>query len=154
MLRLLADGLEQHALGVLGAEAGDPLEGDHLLLREADQLVAFLLEVALAVGDLAALLLEHVGALVHLLVAREQAPFEVLELGPLRARLVLGLAAQAQLLVLRLEDHVLLLGPSLGDDPGGLVLGGLHGLGRPHAAGDEPHGNADDGGYHGRDGDD
>ena len=58
------------------------------------ELLALVLEVALAVVDLAALLLEHVRALVELLVARQEAPLEVLELGPLRARLVLGLARQ------------------------------------------------------------
>ena len=153
VLGLLANRLEQHALGVLRGQPGHALEGDDLLADQPGELLALLLEVALAVVDLAALLLEQVGALVELLVAREQAPLEVLQLGALRPGLVLGLAPEPELLVLRLEDHVLLLGPSLGDDPGGLVLGGLHGLGRPHAAGDEPHGNADDGGDNGRNGD-
>ena len=62
-------GLEEHALGVLGGHAGDPLEGDDLLLVEPGELLALVLELALAVDDLAALLLEHVGALVELLVA-------------------------------------------------------------------------------------
>ena len=44
--------------------------------------LALVLEVPLAVVDLAALLLEHVGALVELLVPREEAALEVLELGP------------------------------------------------------------------------
>ena len=129
VLGLLADRLEQHALRVLRGQPGHALERDDLLLGQPGELLALLLEVALAVVDLAALLLEHVGALVELLVPCQEPPLEVLELGPLGPRLVLGLAPQAQLLVLRLEDHVLLLGPRLGDDARGLVLGGLHGLG-------------------------
>ena len=154
VLRLFADGLEEDALGILGGHAGDLLEGGHALLVELREVLALVLEIALAVVDLAALLLEHVGALVELLVAGEQAALEVLELGPALARLLLGLALLAQLLVLRLEDHVLLLGASLGDDPGGLVLGGLDGLARNDAADDESHGNADDRGDHRRDQDD
>ena len=95
VLRLLADRLEQHALGVLGAEARDALEGDDLILDQAGQLFALLLEVPLAICDLAALLLEHVGPLVHLLVARQEASLEALELVPLRASLFLDLAAEA-----------------------------------------------------------
>ena len=64
-------------------QPGDALERDDLLLGQPGELLALRLEVALAVADLAALLLEHVGALVQLLVARQQAPLEVLELGPL-----------------------------------------------------------------------
>ena len=113
-----------------------------------------MLEVALAVVDLAALLLEHVGALVELLVAREQAALEVLELRPALARFLLGLPLLAKLLVLRLEDHVLLLGARLGDDPGRLVLGRLDGLAGNDAADDESNGHADDRGDHRRDQDD
>ena len=70
VLGLLADRLEEDALGVLGGHARDPLEGGDLLLVEPGELLALVLELALAVDDLAALLLEHVGALVELLVAR------------------------------------------------------------------------------------
>ena len=142
VLGLLADGLEQDPLGVLGGQAGHLLQGGDALLVQAAELLALVLEVALAVVDLAALLLEHVRALVQLLVAREEAPLQVLQLRALGARLVLGLALQAQLLVLGLEDHVLLLRPGLGDDARGLVLGGLDALARQRAAGDEPHGGA------------
>ena len=103
-----------------------------------------MLHLALAVVDLAALLLEQVGALVQLLVAAEEAPLQALELAALRPRLVLGLALQAQLLVLGLEDQVLLLGPGLGHDPAGLVLGGLQRLAGEQAACEETHGHADD----------
>ena len=59
---------------------GDLLEGRDPLLVELGERLALVLEVALAVVDLAALLLEHVRALVELLVAREEAALEVLEL--------------------------------------------------------------------------
>ncbi len=155
VLGLLADRLEQDPLGVLGAQAGDLLQGGDPLLVEAPELLALVLEVALPVRDLAALLLEHVRPLVELLVAREQTPLEVLELASLRAGLLLRLALQPQLLVLRLEDHVLLLGARLGHDPRRLVLGGLDGLAGPRAADDESRGHADDGGdHHRRNGDD
>ena len=77
VLGLLADGLEQDPLGVLGGQAGDALEGGDALLAEAPELLALVLDVALAVVDLAALLLEHVRPLVELLVPGEEAPLEV-----------------------------------------------------------------------------
>ena len=84
VLGLLADGLEEDALRVLGGHARTTCSRattrSWLSLAE---LLALVLELALAVDDLAALLLEHVGALVELLVARQQAALEVLELGPL-----------------------------------------------------------------------
>ncbi len=82
VLGLLADGLEEDALGVLGGQAADLFEGRDPLLVELGELLALVLEVALAVDELAAPLLEHVGALVELLVAGEQAALEVLELRP------------------------------------------------------------------------
>ena len=129
VLGLLADRLEQDPLGVLGRQPGHALEGGDLLLVGPAELLALVLDLALAVDELAALLLEHVGALVELLVAGEQPALEVLELRALGAGLVLGLALQAQLLVLGLEDQVLLLGPGLGHDARGLVLGGLDATG-------------------------
>ena len=65
------------------------------------------------------------------------------ELGALGAGLVLGLALEAELLVLGLEDQLLLLGPGLGDDPGGLRPGRAHRLAGPEAAGQEADGKAD-----------
>ena len=87
-------------------------------------------ELPLALEQLAIALLEHVGALVELLVALEQATLEA-ELGALGAGLVLGLALEPDLLVLGLEDQVLLLGARLRDDAARLVLGGLDRLGGP-----------------------
>src|SRR3954454_9531792 len=154
-LGLLADRLEQDPLRVRGRQARDLLERRDPLLVEAAQLVALALPLALAIRDLAALLLEQVRPLVELLVTGEEPSLEALELGALRAGLFLGLALQAKLLVLRLEDHVLLLGAGLGDDPGRLVLGGLQSLGREHAAGDESHGSTHDArDQHGHEGDD
>ena len=69
VLGLLADGLDEDALGVLGGHVGDALEGGDLLAVGAGELLAGLVELALAVEELAVALLEHVGALVELLVA-------------------------------------------------------------------------------------
>ena len=70
VLGLLADGLEEHALGVLGGHAADLLEGDDALLVELLELVAALVELDLLLEELPIPLLEHVRALVELLVAR------------------------------------------------------------------------------------
>ncbi len=134
VLGLLADGLEQDRLGVLGRHAGDALEGDDLLLLSAGEVFAGLVELALAVEQLAVALLEHVRALVELLVAREEPALEAGELVALGAGLVLGLALEAELLVLRLEDELLLAGPCLGLDAARLGLGSLHRLRCPQAA--------------------
>ena len=72
VLGLLADGLDQDALGVLGGHVGDPLERDDLLAVGAGEVLAGLVELALAVEQLAIALLEHVGALVELLVTLEE----------------------------------------------------------------------------------
>ena len=56
------------------------------------KVLAGLVELALAVEELAIALLDHVGSLVQLLVALEQAAFEAGELVALGAGLVLGLA--------------------------------------------------------------
>ena len=134
MLGLLADRLEEEALRVVGADAGHALERLDLLLVGLRQVLAGLVEVAIALQELAVALLEHVGALVELLVAGEQAPLQRRELVALRPGLVLRLALQTQLLVLRLEDQLLLTGSCLGLDPARLGLGRLHRLGRVHAA--------------------
>ena len=84
-----------------------------LLLVGAGDLLAGLVDLALAVEELAVALLEHVGPLVELLVALEEPALEVGELGPLGPGLVLRLALEADLLVLGLEDEVLLLAPRL-----------------------------------------
>ena len=134
VLGLLADGLEEDALGVLGRHAGDALEGGDLLAVGAGQLLAGLVELALALEELAIALLEHVRALVELLVALEEAALEAGQLGAPGAGLVLGLALHAELLVLRLEDQLLLAGAGLGLDPARFGLRGLHRLGCPQAA--------------------
>ena len=108
-----------------------------------------LVELALALEELAIALLEHVGALVELLVAREEAPLEVRELVALGAGLVLGLALQAELLVLRLEDELLLAGAGLGFDAAGLGLGRLHRLRGPQAAQQPAEYGSADGGHEG-----
>ena len=85
-------------------------------------------DLALALEELAVALLEHVGALVELLVALEQASLERGQLVAAGTRLVLGLALHPELLVLRLEDQLLLAGACLGLDPACFGLGGLHRL--------------------------
>ena len=91
-----------------------------------------LVELALAVEQLAVALLEHLRPLVQLLVALGEASFlggELVASGP---RLLLRLAGEPELLVLGLEDQFLLAGARLGLDAAGLGLGGLHALGCPH----------------------
>ena len=143
VLGLLADGLEEDALGVLGGQPADALEGDDLLLVGLHQLLARPIELALAVDQLAIAALEHVGPLVELLVALEDAPLEVRELVALRPGLVLGLALEPDLLLFRLEDQVLLLAAGLLDDQGGLLVGLLHRPAGEDAAHHESEDNAD-----------
>ena len=117
VLGLLADGLDEDVLGVLGRHVRDALEGGDLLAVGPGEVLAGLVELALAVEELAVALLEHVGALVELLVALEEAALEAGQLGASGAGLFLGLALHAELLVLRLEDQLLLAGAGLGLDP-------------------------------------
>ena len=138
MLGVLADGLEEHRLGVLGRHPADPLECLDLLLVGLGDLFPGALDLALALDEFAVALLEHVAALVELLVALEETSLEAVELGPLGPGLVLGLALEAELLVLRLEDEVLLLVVGLLDDERGLGLGLLHPLAGAHPAQDQP----------------
>ena len=149
VLGLLADGLEEDALGVLGRHAGDALEGGDLLAVGAGQVLAGLVELALAVEELAVALLEHVRALVELLVAGEQAALEAGQLGAPGAGLFLGLALHAELLVLRLEDQFLLAGARLGLDPARFGRRGLHRLGCPQAAQQHADDGSADGGHDG-----
>ena len=89
---------------------GHPLQGVDLLLGGPGEVLLRLVELALAVDELAIALLEHLGALVELLVAVGQPSLlggQLVAPGP---RLVLGLAPEAELLVLGLEDEFLLAG--------------------------------------------
>ena len=113
--------------------AGHALERRDLLLLGPGEVLAGLVELAVALEELAIALLEHVGALVELLVAGEQAALEAGELVALGASLVLGLALEAELLVLRLEDELLLARAGLGLDAARLRLRGLHRLRGPQA---------------------
>ena len=100
-------------------------------------------------SELAVALLEHVRALVELLVALEQAALQAGQLVAPGAGLVLGLALEAQLLVLRLEDELLLAGARLGLDAAGFGLRGLHRLRCPHAADEHAEYGSADGGHEG-----
>ena len=128
---------------------GDALERGDLLAVGAGEVLAGLVELALAVEELAIALLEHVGALVELLVAGEQAALEAGQLGAPGAGLFLGLALHAELLVLRLEDQLLLAGAGLGLDPARFGGGGLHRLGCPEAAHENAEYGSADGGHDG-----
>ncbi len=150
VLGLFADGLEERALRVVRGHPGHALERLDLLLVGGGQVLAGLVELALAVEELAIALLEHVGALVELLVAGEQAALERRELVALGPRLVLGLALHPELLVLRLEDELLLAGAGLGLDAPGLGLGRLHRLRGPQAAQQHAEYGSADGGHEDR----
>ncbi len=135
---LRAHGLEEDALGVVGAHPGDALERDDLLLGRLGEIVLGPVEVALALQQLAVALLQHLRALIQLLVALDQASLLGGQLAAARSRLVLGFPGQSKLLVLGLEDQFLLAGAGLGLDADGLPLGGLHRLGCPDASDQEP----------------
>ena len=127
------------ALGVLGRHARDAFERGDLLRVGARELVARLVELALAIQQLPVALLEHVRALVELLVALEEPSLEAGQLAAPGARLFLGFTLETKLLVLRLEDQLLLAGPRLGLDPARLGGRGLDRLRRP----DAPHQGAE-----------
>ena len=128
MLRLRSHGLDEHALGIVGAHARDALEGIDLLLVGAGEVLLGLVQLALAVDELAIALLEDLGALIELLVADGQATFLGGQLVAPCPGLVLSLALHPQLLVLGLEDEFLLASARLGLDTARFGLGSLHRL--------------------------
>ncbi len=155
VLGLIADLLQERGLGLLRGHLAHPLECDDLLLAGPTQLLALGLQLLLLDQQLPVALLEHVRALVELLVALEQSVLEVAQIGALGATLVLQLPLHPDLFLLGLEDEILLLGTCLRDDATGLVLGGLDGLVRDHAPGEESHSDtADDRHEDDHDGDD
>ena len=85
-------------------------------------------EFLVAYQQLAIAFLEHVRALVELLIAVEQSPFEVLKIDALGATILVDLSLDPDLVLLCLEDEILLLGAGFGDDAVGLLLGGLDAL--------------------------
>ena len=137
------------ALGVLGGHVRDPLEGGDLLAVGAGEVLAGLVELALALEELAVALLEHVGPLVELLVALEEPALEAGQLGAPGAGLFLGLALHPELLVLGLEDQLLLAGAGLGLDPARFGGRRLHRLGGPEAAQEKANDDTTDGGHDG-----
>src|SRR5262249_1609995 len=118
------------------------LEGRHAFRLEPAEVLALALDVQLALEELPVALLEHVRALVELLIAGDEAALLAGELVAARAGLVLRLALEADLLLLRLEDQVLLLGSRIRDDAPGLLLRDLDRLARPAAPGHEAHAHA------------
>ena len=134
VLGLGADGLEEHGLGVLGSHARHALERHDLLLGRAGKVFLRLVELALAVEELAVALLEHLrraGRAARRAATRRRS-WAVSSLRRARASSSAS-RAEAQLLVLRLEDQFLLAGAGLGLDAAGFRLGGLHALRCPHA---------------------
>ena len=98
------------------------------------EILAGTIDLALALEQLPGTLLEHVGALVELFVTLEQPPFERGKLAASCSCFVLGLALEAQLLVLGFEDQFLLAGARLGFDAAAFGRCGLHRLRCPDAA--------------------
>ena len=95
-LGLLADRLQKLSLGLLGAHAADALEGRDVLLLGSGQLLAGVLQLPLAVEELAVPLLEHVRAEIELFVTGEQPGLQRPQLRSFGAGLVLGLAAESK----------------------------------------------------------
>ena len=125
-----------------------PLERRDLVIDRATELLLGLLQLALTIQELAVASFEHLRALIELLVALDQTTFLRRELAASGAGLLFGLAAEPQLLVLRLEDELLLAGARLRFDAASFRLRRLHALGCPHAAGQcAEYGSADGGQY-------
>jgi hypothetical protein len=150
----VANSFQQLGFCLRCGHAADALEGGHVFLVGAGEFLAGALEFSLAVQELSIALLEHVGAHVELLVAGKKPALEGGEFAALGSGFVFGLALEPHLLVLGGEDQLLLLGPCLGDDAGGLLLRALDGLVGDYAAAQEPKTSAhksshDDGGHKG-----
>ena len=137
LLSLFANLLDEDRLGLLGGQAADTLERGKLLVLDAREFGSLLVEFLLTHEQLAITFLKHVGAMVKLLVALQQAALEVLKVDTLGATFLVELALDLDLLLLGLEDEFLLLGSRFGHDALGLVVGGLDGLIGDHAAREE-----------------
>ena len=147
--------LQQGRLGLVDGHLADLLQGHDLLLACAAEFLPLALEFLLLDQQLSVALLQHVRALIELLVPLQQPTLQVAEVGPLGAAFLLQLPLEADLFLLRLEDEVLLLGARLRNDAACLVLRGLDGLVRDDAARHEANGQASgDRGQDDHDGDD
>jgi hypothetical protein len=131
---LFAHGLEQEPLGIVRGQARRRARGRRPAPGGPGRAPRGAIGLALAFEQLAGTLLEHVGALVELFVTLEQPPFERGKLAASCSCLFLGLALEAQLLVLGLEDQFLLARTCLGLDAAAFGRCGLHRLGCPDAA--------------------
>ena len=112
LLGLAADLLDQNLLGVVLRHLADLLERGDLLLARGGKVFLGMVELVFAGEQLAVALLEHVGALVELLVALQQPTLQACRQVRRRARpsVLFGLACESDLLVLGLKDQLLLLG--------------------------------------------
>ena len=141
VLGLFSDRLDEHRLRVIGSETADLLERRHALGIEPTEVFSLPLEVQFPLQQLPIALFEHVGPLVELLVPGGQTPLDGGQLAPARPSFLLGFPEQADLVFLGLEDEVLLLGSSVGDDPSGFFLGDLDRLVCPPASCHETNGH-------------
>ena len=150
VLGLLADGLEEERLGVLGRHAADPLERRDLLLvglRDGPPGPASSSRSrSRSLRSRCSSMSVRWSSCSSRWRSRRSS---VDELVALRPGLVLRLALEAELLVLRLEDQLLLAGARLGLDPARLGLGRLHRLRGPVAAGKHANDGSSDGRDHG-----
>ena len=128
VLSLLPDLLDEDCLGVVRGQAADALERAHLVCLGGGELRALRSELLLPDEQLAIPLLEHVRALVELFIARQQTPLQVGQIVAPGAAFLVQLPMQANLLLLRLEDELLLLGTRLGHDAFRLLGRGPDGL--------------------------
>ncbi len=140
VLGFLANRLDEDLAGIGGRHAAHLLEGCHALGIELGEFLAGAVQLDFALQELAVPLLEEVGPLVELLVPGLQPAFDRGQLIAARACLVLRLAGEPDLLLLRLEDEFLLLGPGIGNDACSLFLGNPDRLVGPEASGDEANG--------------
>ena len=149
VLGVLADGFEEDLLGRFCREATDSFERDHLFLVGSGNFFTGVLDLALTIEQLAVLLLEHVGALVELLIALEEPALEVAELRALAAGVIFGFALEPELFILGLEDDAFLLFAGLCDDASRLLLGSLDRLRSHHRPRDHAEYDSADEGHEG-----
>ncbi len=141
---LLLDLLEQDAFGLLLRQARDAGELGLLLFLQASDLAALGLELLLFLSKAAVAGVHLLDLGVELLVLLVQAGLVPLELSAAFPVLGLGGLGDTEGLVFRLEDDLLLLRASLGDQAVGVCAGSLLAREREVTTDKESNGEADE----------
>jgi hypothetical protein len=107
VLDVVLDALEQHLLRLVGGHAGERLEAGLLLGDGVLEVLGALLDLADRAGERVLALVERLGAALDRLLALQEAALEVRDLLAALLGLGLGVRAEAEHLVLRLEERFL-----------------------------------------------